>query len=109
MNERYGCTVGSLLQVFFFDIFWECSALSGLVERADKLPALSSQVSFDMPEYTADVDGVGVLRLLNAIRICGLEKKCKLYQASTRSLSQLSLCSSSLSGNVDFDTLYLLI
>jgi GDPmannose 4,6-dehydratase len=44
------------------------------------------QVSFDVPEYTADTDGVGVLRLLEAIRICGLEKTCKFYQASTSEL-----------------------
>jgi len=44
------------------------------------------QVSFDAPEYTADVDGIGVLRLLEAIRELGLEKKCKIYQASTSEL-----------------------
>jgi len=44
------------------------------------------KVSFDMPEYTADVDGVGTLRLLEAIRILGLEKKTRFYQASTSEL-----------------------
>src|SRR5688572_17180662 len=44
------------------------------------------KVSFDTPEYTADVDGVGTLRLLEAIRILGLEKKTKFYQASTSEL-----------------------
>ncbi|AGE49656.1 GDP-D-mannose dehydratase [Acanthocystis turfacea Chlorella virus Can0610SP] len=44
------------------------------------------QVSFEMPEYTADVDGMGTLRLLEAIRICGLEKSTKFYQASTSEL-----------------------
>jgi len=44
------------------------------------------KVSFDMPEYTADCDGVGVLRMLDAIRACGLEKKVKFYQASTSEL-----------------------
>ncbi len=43
-------------------------------------------VSFESPEYTADVDGMGTLRLLEAIRICGLEKKTKFYQASTSEL-----------------------
>ncbi|KIY98601.1 GDPmannose 4,6-dehydratase [Monoraphidium neglectum] len=43
-------------------------------------------VSFESPEYTADVDGIGALRLLDAIRICGLEKKTKFYQASTSEL-----------------------
>jgi len=41
------------------------------------------QVSFMMPEYTSDVDAMGVLRLLEAIRIVGLDKTCKMYQAST--------------------------
>ena len=43
-------------------------------------------VSFDSPEYTADVDAMGTLRLLEAIRILGLEKKTKFYQASTSEL-----------------------
>jgi GDPmannose 4,6-dehydratase len=44
------------------------------------------KVSFDCPEYTAETDAVGTLRLLEAIRILGLEKKTKLYQASTSEL-----------------------
>ena len=44
------------------------------------------QVSFDVPEYTADVDATGVLRILEAVRICGLEKTCRIYQASTSEL-----------------------
>jgi GDPmannose 4,6-dehydratase len=44
------------------------------------------KVSFDVPEYTADTDAVGVLRLLEAVRICGLEKSCRIYQASTSEL-----------------------
>lgn len=43
-------------------------------------------VSFESPEYTADVDGIGALRLLEAIRLLGLEKKTKFYQASTSEL-----------------------
>ena len=43
-------------------------------------------VSFETPEYTADVDGIGTLRLLEAIRLLGLEKKTKFYQASTSEL-----------------------
>jgi GDPmannose 4,6-dehydratase len=43
-------------------------------------------VSFESPEYTADVDGIGTLRLLEAIRILGLEKKTRFYQASTSEL-----------------------
>ena len=44
------------------------------------------QVSFETPEYTADVDSLGTLRLLEAIRILGLEKTCRFYQASTSEL-----------------------
>lgn len=44
------------------------------------------QVSFETPEYTANTDGIGTLRLLEAIRILGLEKKTKFYQASTSEL-----------------------
>jgi len=43
-------------------------------------------VSFESPEYTADVDGMGTLRILEAIRILGLEKKTRFYQASTSEL-----------------------
>ena len=44
------------------------------------------QVSFDAPEFTADVDAVGVLRILEAVRACHLEKTCRIYQASTSEL-----------------------
>lgn len=44
------------------------------------------QVSFDVPEYTADVVATGILRVLEAVRVCGLEKTCKIYQASTSEL-----------------------
>ncbi len=44
------------------------------------------KVSFDTPEYTANADGVGTLRLLEAVRILGLEKKTRIYQASTSEL-----------------------
>ena len=44
------------------------------------------QVSFDSPEYTADVDGLGAMRMLEAIRILGMENKAKFYQASTSEL-----------------------
>ena len=44
------------------------------------------KVSFDVPEYTADTDAIGVLRLLEAVRICGLADKCRIYQASTSEL-----------------------
>jgi GDPmannose 4,6-dehydratase len=44
------------------------------------------QVSFDSPEFTADVDAVGVLRVLEAVRVCGLTESCRVYQASTSEL-----------------------
>lgn len=44
------------------------------------------QVSFDVPEYSGDIDALGVLRILEAVRINGLEKKCRIYQASTSEL-----------------------
>ena len=59
------------------------------IERLEvyNLAAMSHvKVSFEMPEYTADADGVGVLRLLEAIRSSGLMDKCRFYQASTSEL-----------------------
>ncbi len=44
------------------------------------------QVSFDVPEYTADTDATGVLRILEAVRVCGLADTCRIYQASTSEL-----------------------
>ena len=44
------------------------------------------QVSFDSPEYTADIDAIGILRVLEAVRITGLAKTCRIYQASTSEL-----------------------
>ena len=44
------------------------------------------QVSFDAPEFTADVDATGVLRILEAVRQCGLASTCRIYQASTSEL-----------------------
>ena len=58
--------------------------------RPDEIYNLGAQshvaVSFDSPEYTADVDALGALRILEAIRILGLEKKTRYYQASTSEL-----------------------
>lgn len=47
---------------------------------------VSPQISFDLAEYTADVDGIGTLRLLDAIKTCGLINSVKFYQASTSEL-----------------------
>src|SRR5689334_17786106 len=44
------------------------------------------KVSFDSPEYTADVDGIGTLRILEAVRLLGLTQKTRIYQASTSEL-----------------------
>ena len=58
--------------------------------RPDEIYNLAAQshvqVSFDVPEYTADIDATGVLRVLEAVRVCGLEKTCRIYQASTSEL-----------------------
>lgn len=50
------------------------------------LLSLLLQVSFEVSEYTAEVDAVGTVRLLDAIRTCGLEKSVKFYHASTSEL-----------------------
>lgn len=58
--------------------------------QPDEIYNLAAQshvkVSFDVPEYTAETDAVGTLRLLEAVRILGLEKKTRIYQASTSEL-----------------------
>ena len=58
--------------------------------QPDEIYNLAAQshvkVSFDVPEYTADTDAVGTLRLLEAVRMLGYEKKTKIYQASTSEL-----------------------
>lgn len=58
--------------------------------KPDEIYNLAAQshvkVSFDVPEYTAETDAVGTLRLLEAVRILGMEKKAKIYQASTSEL-----------------------
>ena len=70
----------------------DSSSLIRLIQsiKPDEIYNLAAQshvkVSFDLPEYTAETDGIGTLRILEAIRICGLEKKSKVYQASTSEL-----------------------
>ncbi len=58
--------------------------------KPDEIYNLAAQshvkVSFEVPEYTADVVATGVLRVLEAVRLCGLEKTCRIYQASTSEL-----------------------
>ena len=70
----------------------DSSSLIRLIQsiKPDEIYNLAAQshvrVSFDLPEYTAETDGIGTLRILEAVRICGLEKKSKVYQASTSEL-----------------------
>ena len=58
--------------------------------QPDEIYNLAAQshvhVSFDVPEFTANADGIGTLRILEAVRLCGFEKKCRIYQASTSEL-----------------------
>ena len=58
--------------------------------RPDEIYNLAAQshvqVSFDSPEFTANVDAVGILRVLEAVRACGLSRTCRIYQASTSEL-----------------------
>ena len=67
-------------------------AIVGIVKSVepDEIYNLAAQshvaVSFEVPEYTANTDAIGVLRILEAVRILGLEKKCRIYQASTSEL-----------------------
>jgi len=70
----------------------DASSLVHIVQKVqpDEIYNLGAQshvaVSFEQPEYTADIDAVGTLRLLEAIRILGMEKKTRFYQASTSEL-----------------------
>tara|TARA_S200000501_G_scaffold344561_1_gene356410 strand:- start:10352 stop:11467 length:1116 start_codon:yes stop_codon:yes gene_type:complete len=70
----------------------DTSNLTRLIKKIEpdeiyNLAAMSHvKVSFDLPEYVADADGIGTLRLLEAIRLLGFEKKTKIYQASTSEL-----------------------
>ena len=70
----------------------DSSSLVRVIQQVqpDEIYNLAAQshvkVSFDCPEYTAEADAVGTLRLLEAVRILGMEKKCRIYQASTSAL-----------------------
>ncbi|KAH9261489.1 GDP-mannose 4,6-dehydratase [Batrachochytrium salamandrivorans] len=84
-------TFGERLFLHYGDMS-DSSNLCSIVARTqpDEIYNLAAQshvkVSFELSEYTADVDGIGALRLLNAIRTCNLETKTRLYQASTSEL-----------------------
>ena len=70
----------------------DSSSLIRIIQQVqpDEVYNLAAQshvkVSFDVPEYTAETDAVGTLRMLEAVRILGMEKKTKIYQASTSEL-----------------------
>lgn len=80
-----------LLNLHYGDMT-DSSSLIRIIQlvQPDEIYNLAAQshvkVSFDVPEYTADADAVGTLRLLEAVRILGLEKKTRIYQASTSEL-----------------------
>ena len=81
----------ALLRLHYGDLT-DSSNLTRIIAEVEpdeiyNLAAMSHvRVSFDVPEYVADADGIGTLRLLEAIRILGLEKKTRIYQASTSEL-----------------------
>jgi GDPmannose 4,6-dehydratase len=82
---------GVRLKLFYGDLTDSANLIRIIQEtQPDEIYNLGAmshvKVSFDSPEYTANVDGTGTLRLLEAIRILGLEKKTKIYQASTSEL-----------------------
>jgi len=70
----------------------DATSLIGIIQsiNPDEIYNLGAQshvkVSFEMPEYTGQVDGVGTLRILEAVRLLGMEKKVRIYQASTSEL-----------------------
>ena len=87
---------GRALNLHYGDMT-DSSSLIRIIQQTqpDEIYNLAAQshvkVSFDVPEYTAETDATGTLRLLEAVRILGLEKKTKIYQASTSELFGLVL------------------
>ena len=80
-----------MLNLHYGDMTDSSSLIRIIAEvQPDEIYNLAAQshvkVSFDVPEYTAEVDAVGTLRLLEAVRILHMEKKCRIYQASTSEL-----------------------
>ena len=82
---------GAALSLHYGDMT-DSTALTFLINsiRPDEIYNLAAmshvKVSFEMPEYTVQVDGVGTLRILDAIRACGLSSSVRFYQASTSEL-----------------------
>ena len=82
---------GRALELHYGDMTDSSSLIRLISEiRPDEIYNLAAQshvkVSFEVPEFTAETDATGVLRLLEAVRICGLASTCKVYQASTSEL-----------------------
>lgn len=80
-----------LINLHYGDMTDSSSLIRIIAEvQPDEIYNLAAQshvkVSFDVPEYTADTNAIGVLRLLEAVRILHMEKKCRIYQASTSEL-----------------------
>ena len=90
-DPHAGDATGPKFKLHYGDLS-DTSNLTRIIQlvQPDEVYNLGAQshvaVSFESPEYTADVDGMGTLRLLEAIRILGLEKKTRFYQASTSEL-----------------------
>jgi GDPmannose 4,6-dehydratase len=88
--------VGDRRFILHYGDMTDSSSLTRVIQQAqpDELYNLAAQshvaVSFEEPEYTADSDALGTLRLLEAMRILGLEKKTRFYQASTSELYGLA-------------------
>lgn len=81
----------NLITIYDGDLSDSLSILKIIKEvEPDEIYNLAAQshvgVSFEIPEYTGNVDGLGILRILEAVRILNLEKKCRIYQASTSEL-----------------------
>lgn len=88
-TDRHETNVSLFLH--YSDMTDSCNLAELMVSiKPDEVYNLAAQshvkVSFELSEYTANVDAVGCLRLLNAIRVAGLEKTCRFYQASTSEL-----------------------
>src|SRR5216117_3740213 len=84
--------VGDRRFILHYGDMTDSSSLTRVIQQAqpDELYNLAAQshvqVSFEEPEYTADSDGIGTLRLLEALRILGMDKKTRFYQAATSEL-----------------------
>src|SRR3982750_1278942 len=82
---------GARMKLYYGDLTDSTNLIRLIQEiQPDEIYNLGAQshvkVSFDTPEYTANADGIGVLRILEAIRLLGLTKKTRIYQASTSEL-----------------------